>query len=83
VTFDEALKRLNIEDYEDRIFNSSSRGELFHVYDYIMLAETFDDEQAGKFREWFEVVVKGAEGTWRRPESVFQHIPKILREALR
>ena len=77
--FKKALKRLNIEDYYSRIFNSSSHGELFHLGDYIMLAEM---DEASWFREWFERVVSFAEKKWKRPESVFQHIPKILEISL-
>lgn len=76
MSFQDALKKLNIEDYAERIFNSSSHGELFHLADYVMMAEAFED--ASWFRGWFVAVVKQAEQQWQRPESVFQHVPTIL-----
>jgi hypothetical protein len=78
MTYDEALKKLNIEDYAERIFNSNSHGELFHLGDYITIAEALDDEDASTFREWFAETVKFAEQNWQRPESIFQHIPKCM-----
>lgn len=80
MTFKEALKVLNIENYENRIFYSNSHGELFHLMDYIMIAETISEKRKEKFREWFEEVVRIAEECWDRPESVFQHIVKILND---
>lgn len=77
MTLQEALKILGIEDYADRIFNSHSRGELSHLDQYFLLADTMK-EDAAWFREWFEKVVKFAEEHWQRPESVFQHIYKFL-----
>ena len=76
--FKKALQTLEIEKYYERIFNSNSHGELFHLLDYILLAEIFNNEKW--FAEWFEEVVKYAEKNWKRPESVFQHIPKLLKE---
>ena len=79
--FQESLKILGIEDYSQRIFNSNSHGDLFHIADYIWLAEMFSKgppESYIWFRGWFESVVKYAETTWERPESVFQHINKLL-----
>lgn len=78
MTFGEALKKLNIEDFGERIFNSNSHGELFHLRDYIWLAQL--DKNMEWFREWFVSVVKWAEENWERPESIFQHIPKCLEE---
>ena len=79
-SFKEALEMLGIEDYEERIFNSNSHGELIHLMDYFLLAETFGDAEG--FREWFESIVKWAEESWSRPESIFQHIPRCLRFTL-
>ena len=79
MTFAEALKILNIEDYENRIFNSNSHGELFHLPDYIIVAQLVQKKgEISRFREWFEGLVKWAEDNWERPESVFQHIIKCL-----
>lgn len=78
MNFKEAFVKLGIEKYGERIFNSNSHGELFHLYDYVELARMFDsiDESGGidLFKEWFVVTVKYAEENWERPESVFQHI---------
>ena len=73
----EALIELGIEDYGERIFKSNSHGELFHLGQYITLAEYLKGDKE-KFRLWFEEVVKFAEDNWERPESVFQHIAKIF-----
>ncbi len=82
ISFTEALKILNIEDYGDRIFNSNSHGELFHLYDYITIAQQIQEKgDVSKFRKWFEQVVKWAENNWKRPESIFQHIIKCLNES--
>lgn len=77
--FKDALEKLGISEYGERIFNSNSHGELFHLYDYVLLAEMKD---VTWFKEWFEETVKHAEENWDRPESVFQHIPKILQQQM-
>ena len=86
MTFDEALKALDIEDYKERIWNSNSHGELFHVYDYITVAEYLtndmipEEERRGvkPFREWFIGMVEHANSHWDRPESVYQHLIKMM-----
>ncbi len=80
MAFKEALKKLNIEDYERRIFHSNSHGELFHCWDYVIIAELSDD--LDWFREWFIAIVEEAKESWKRPESVFQHIARILKDGL-
>jgi len=75
MNFKEALKKLNIEDYGDRIMKSNSCGELFHIWDYFEYAK---QEDTSWFRELFESAVEMAEKNWTRPESVFQHIPQIF-----
>jgi len=76
MTFKEALDYLGIEDYSDRIFNSNSHGELFHLHDYILIAQM--QGNMSWFRSWFEDTVKWAEENWSRPASIFQHIPRCL-----
>jgi hypothetical protein len=76
MNFHEALVMLGIVDFEDRIINSNSHGELFHIYDYIQIAENLKNPDA--FRIWFLEVVDFAEKNWERPESVFQHMIKML-----
>ena len=78
MNFKESLQILGIEKYQERIFNSNSHGELFHLIDYIALAGILKDKK--DFSEWFEITVEYAEKNWKRPESVFQHIPKLLKE---
>jgi hypothetical protein len=75
MNFLEALQKLKIEDYAERIFNSNSHGELMHLRDYIVLAEHCEDADA--FRAWFVSVVQYAEQHWNRPESIFQHILRM------
>ena len=43
--FKEALEKLGIEDYADRIFKSNSHGELFHLQQYIKLAKVLNNEE--------------------------------------
>jgi len=77
MTFKDAIKKLGIEDYGMRIYNSNSHGELFHLLDYIRIAELLDGDLSW-FRPVFEQIVEFAEENWGRPESVFQHILNIL-----
>lgn len=81
MNFQEALTILNIEDYTEKIVKSNSQGELFHLNQYFILAETFKHDVKW-FRDWFIAVVEFAEKNWQRPESVFQHILKILIEQI-
>ena len=76
MTFIEALKILEIEEFKERIFNSNSHGELFHLEDYISIAETLG--KTDWFSKWFKEIVSLAEQRWDRPESVFQHILELL-----
>jgi len=83
MSFDDAVRTLGIEEFRERIWNSNSRGELSHIADYCYVAGVLKDnmtpERRIEFREWFRSVVKVAEETWQRPESVFQHLQEILR----
>ena len=80
MTFIEALEKLGIEEYGERIFNSNSSGELSHISDYFILAEV---EGVDKwFPEWFKYIVNYAEKNWERPESIFQHIPQALIDSM-
>lgn len=76
--FKEAIAFLEIEEYGERIFNSNSHGELSHLDDYILIAEKIPKELVPVFKRFFENTVKYAEENWYRPESVFQHILKIM-----
>lgn len=83
--FQSAIKYLQIEQYESRIFNSNSRGELFHLMDYISIAERYSKSSCPEFfvltfKEWFDEIVAFAEKEWENPEHVFQHIPRLLRD---
>ena len=80
MTFEHALKKLDIEDYGERIVHSNSHGELFHCLDYIWLAEAGADKDMSWFRPWFEDIVDWANEHWQRPESIFQHILVILKQ---
>ena len=76
MTLEDALKKLGIEDYGDRIFKSNSHGELSHLADYCWMAELGLD--AEWFRPRFLEAIEMAAENWSRPESVFQHIPRIF-----
>lgn len=83
MNFSEALKILNIEDYGERIFKSSSTGELSHLWDYMTIAETLNSEGRAFFREWFISAVEQAEKKWSRPESIYQHVLKVFNESIK
>lgn len=79
MNFKEALKVLNIEDFGERIFNSNSRGELFHLGDYVTAAQILQEVNVvDNFREEFLKVIKYAEKNLDRPETIFQHAPRII-----
>jgi len=80
MTFREALQTLGIEEYHDRIYNSNSHGELYHLEQYFYMAEIIKDKEEDRklFPEVFKDIVKHAEENWKRPESVFQHIAQII-----
>ena len=76
MNFIEALKKLGIEDYKDRIINSNSHGELIHCCEYIQIAMTFKSDLTW-FRGWFEEVIEMSKET-ERPETIFQYPIKML-----
>ena len=80
MNFKEALKILDIEDYGEKIFNSNSHGELFHISEYIYAAQKVKetDMDISWFRDFFVKAVEFAEEKWERPESVYQHIFTML-----
>ena len=85
MTLQDALKVLGIEEYAQRILNSSSRGELFHIEQYFTLAKAFKsinvtESNVKDFAKWFRYIVEWAEENWDRPESIFQHITRVLIE---
>jgi len=78
MTFKEALEKLGIQDFEERIFNSNSHGELFHLTQYGQLAEMLEENgDIHLFREWFLRLV------WKRPESIFQHVLESFADAIK
>jgi len=79
---DAELESLGILDFKDRIWNSNSHGELGHLEDYIWLAKTFKGEE-DLFRILFLESVKFAEKNWKRPESIFQHMPEMIGEYIK
>jgi len=74
--FNEALQVLGIEKYAERIWHSNSHGELFHLEQYVDMANAIGETDW--FAEWVDHIVKWAEKEWDRPESVFQHLFRIL-----
>jgi len=85
MTFREVFDSLGIGDFPERIFNSNSHGELFHLHDYVQLlkwAEADGGKLLPHFREMFLACVDFAEKNWSRPESVFQHMPKMIQSFL-
>ena len=78
ISFDEALEKLNIVDYREKIFNSNSHGELIHLIDYIYIAENIKEEI--DFRSFFIDVVEWSNKSWKRPESIYQHILRIMEQ---
>lgn len=83
ITYKDALKKLGIEDFSSRIFHSNSHGELFHLLDYCAIAESINgDADTNGFREVFLEIVAFCEKSWSRPESCFQHMPKLINQYL-
>ena len=56
MNFTEALQKLGIEEYAERIFASNSHGELMHLEQYIDIAETFKDQDSSWFPGWFKSI---------------------------
>lgn len=79
MTFKQALKKLNIEDYGERIFNSNSHGELIHLMDYIQMAQNIKGH-GKEFRTLFEICVEYTKENWSRPESCYQHMPRLMHD---
>jgi len=92
MNLDEALKFLNIEEFYKDIYHSSSTGELFHLYDYIVIAERLeriairegiDPMEHGKWFGWFfRMIVDWAKENWNRPQSIYQHMITMLEDYL-
>ena len=80
LTFKEVCNELGIEKYTERIFKSNSCGELGHLADYHMFLEMTkkDENFKNQFLSLFEIAVSIAEKNWKRPSSIFQHIPKMF-----
>ena len=76
MNFKESLKILGIEDYAERIYNSNSHGELFHLQQYFILADAFKDKKAQWFREWFEDTIKFAEKKLGKTRKCFSTYSK-------
>lgn len=73
MTFKEICTKLGIPEYSEAIFNSNSRGELFHIYDYKDLADRLKGDPA-VFVKCFKHYDAIAKSTWKRPESWYQHL---------
>ena len=84
-SFGECLEILGIEEFRERIFHSNSYGELFHLADYYHIAKMVDDGILEKesFSSWVKELVQFAEKEWKRPESIFQHVPRFINEEIR
>lgn len=72
MTLLEACEKLGIPEFSEKIAMSNSRGELFHLYDYVKWSEIVPDNTSA-FRKCFLRMVEDAK-SWSRPESVFQHL---------
>ena len=88
MNFKEALDILKIPEFEDRIINSNSKGELMHVVQYYEMAElvknleSSHDWLADYFSKWFKAIVEAVKKEWKRPESVYQHVEKLFKNHL-
>lgn len=73
--FEESLVYLGIEKYRNRIFESSSNGELYHLGDYMMIANNITFKDSNKFFvKWFDDLVARAKNELSNPELVFMHV---------
>lgn len=79
--FDDALKKLGIEDFRSQIWHSNSRGEMFHLGDYVVLA-SMPCWNAENFRPLFLYIVDWTKEHWKRPESCYQHMPTLIKYVL-
>lgn len=81
MNLEQSLKHLNIYDYLNDILNSNSKGELFHLNQYIIIAEMYskynDNEFKILFREYFINTYKLYSKKWKRPQSFFQYFEEI------
>ena len=59
MTFNESLEILGIEEYRERIYNSSSTGELFFIKQYFDMAEFVG--KTDWFPDAFKLIVEYAE----------------------
>lgn len=73
-----AVERLKLSEYWERIFNSSSRGELWFLEKYIRLNAAVKDDDIDEIKGFFDVAIKEIEETWERPESMWQHPEKMI-----
>ena len=80
MNLNQALKIIGVEDYQGRIINSNSHGEMFHLMDYVTLAQAIEKDAAlqPKIEKGMRDAVKFAEENWERPESIFQHMDKVF-----
>ena len=99
----EAFELMGISHLHGRAFHSNSHGELFHMMDYVEIAQRAQDtgKELAKESTIAEVtdeqhvslhlmvvgqlivfVVEFADKHWDRPDTVFQHMPRMMRELL-
>ena len=82
-TYHDVFKELGIEDHYEAAFNSNSRGELFHLADYVAIRDMWKKSGIpfACFKLWFEDAVEEAKREWERPESFYQHVGLCLSDA--
>ncbi len=87
MSFQESLKILGLESYESRIVNSNSHGELFNIADYVWLADSAKKVNDPMYVEFLKIVIKCCiefcEKNWSRPESMWQHMPRLIDETIK
>lgn len=80
----QVCEELGIPEYAERIWHSSSTGELYHVLDYHQMLEACKNaEEKLLIGRCIKIVVEWAEENWSRPESVFQDMPRMIHETFK
>ena len=80
-SFKDICTILGIPEYTEAIFNSNSRGELFHTKDYYELAKRLNGRDPAIFVKCFKHYDEIAKRTWQRPQSWYQYLADCLNMA--
>ena len=80
MSFQQVCAKLGIPEYTEAIFHSNSHGELMHTADYYEIQKGKKKSDLKWFRPLFLICDAYAKKNWERPESWYQHMPKMMQE---